>query len=347
MGHYSAAAALADELKSHSDNANVVVEDIFEYTLKKYCRFLYSFFNLIVGKRIYKWTYRHKVNMKNRFPLKNLFLKSLDNLIKETNAEVIISTFPICSQLVSEHKQVTDRKLLLITCITDVTSHEEWLNPLTDIYLAAAPRIKVSLIQKGIPAHKIIISGIPVKSRFNIERSHIDAAPKKLLIMGGGLGMLPKSRSFYEKLNKLPDISTTIITGNNRNLYNRLHGKYSKIEVLAYVNDVYRYMHDADIIISKPGGITLYEAIFAEIPLLMFSPFLKQEIQNSEFAMENSLGIVLPKKTKRLIEELQNIVSDRELLEGIRFSMQRFKSCLDVNALSQYLCEYGKIGALT
>ena len=347
MGHYSAAAALADDLKNHSDNANVIVEDIFEYTLKKYCRFLYCLFNLFVGKRIYKWTYRHKENTRSRFPLKKLFLKSFDNLIKETNAEVIISTFPTCSQLVSDYKQATGRKLLLITCITDVTSHEEWLSPLTDIYLAAAPRIKVSLIQKGIPAYKILVSGIPVKSRFNRERSHIEATPKKLLIMGGSLGMLPKSRSFYERLNKLPRIRTTIITGKNKTLYNKLHGRFSNIIVLAYVNDVYRYMHDADIIISKPGGITLYEAIFAEIPLLMFRPFLKQEIQNSEFAMENSLGIVLPKKTKKSIEEIQNIISDRKLLDDIRFSMNRFKTCLDVNALSRYLNEYGKIGALT
>ena len=42
-----------------------------------------------------------------------------------------------------------------------------------------------------------------------------------------------------------------------------------------------RYMAQADLILSKPGGITLFETICSELPLLAFSPFLQQEINNS------------------------------------------------------------------
>ena len=86
--------------------------------------------------------------------------------------------------------------------------------------------------------------------------------------------MLPRAKSFYQGLNGLKDVKTTIITGKNRDLYQRIHGRYENIEVVGYTDQVYRYMQEADLVISKPGGITLFETIFSELPILVFSPYL-------------------------------------------------------------------------
>ena len=65
---------------------------------------------------------------------------------------------------------------------------------------------------------------------------------------------------FYQQLDKLPGVKTTIITGNNRPLYEQLQGRFSSIQVVGYTDKVYEYMGCADVV-TKPGGITLFETI--------------------------------------------------------------------------------------
>lgn len=51
-------------------------------------------------------------------------------------------------------------------------------------------------------------------------------------------------------------------------------------------------MAKADVIISKPGGLSVFEAIYAEKPLFLFPPKLEQEKRNGQFMAESGmLGI--------------------------------------------------------
>lgn len=349
MGHYSAAVALSERLGCRLEDANIYVEDLFSRSLRRRCALLYGYFSFVVrrGNWIYNWVYRRTENKekKGRFPLEGLFLKTLGQLIEKTGADVVISTLPICSQLVSEYKQAGGKPVTLVTCITDVTSHREWLYPRTDLYLVPAPKIKESLVVRGVTAARVIVGGIPVRGRFEAEGRRRDEGQKRVLIMGGGFGLLPKSADFYEQLGRLTQVRFTVITGKNRRLYKKLRGRYPNVDVLPYVADVCSYMKQSDLIVSKPGGVTLYEAIAAELPLLMFSPFLEQEIRNGDFVLENSLGLVLPKKPEALADEIGKVICDDDLLASIRRNMRRFKASLDPDGLPEALTRCGKLAA--
>jgi UDP-N-acetylglucosamine:LPS N-acetylglucosamine transferase len=54
-------------------------------------------------------------------------------------------------------------------------------------------------------------------------------------------------------------VRTTIIAGNNRKLFEKLQGRFRNIEVVGFTEKVYEYMQRADLVLSKPGGITLFE----------------------------------------------------------------------------------------
>jgi len=343
MGHTSAAKAIAERISLDDEDSNVYVEDLFRNAFNSSH---YDFmFRLMVkkGRFFYNKVYRHTkdTEKQNKMPFGRHFRRCIDGLISETDADIIISTLWSCSKAVSEYKRETGSSIPLITCITDISSHSEWIQPLTDFYMAATPEVKAELVHKNIDPQRVIVSGVPVRCAFGeaaVPTEH--PGEKRLLIMGGGLGLLPKTKSFYERINSLCGVKTTVITGSNTALCNTIYGKYENIEVLSFVNDVPRYMKDSDLMISKPGGITLFEAISAELPLLIFKPFLQHEKRNGEFILENGIGDVLPEDESDWTEKIKEMLNSGDKLRDMRANMHNLKSVLDESALPMLLRQF-------
>ena len=348
MGHNAAASAIAEYIGAEMKDSVLFVEDLFLKTLKS--RMYNASFDLVVkyGTYLYNFVYRNSQDsgMVAKLPFHRQFVYCLQDLIKKTRADVILSTFPYCSKIVSDYKCSGKCSIPLITCITDVSSHCEWLHPQTDFYLVAALHLREDLIRKGVESWRIVVSGIPVRQAFQKKGRHVESnREKKLLMMGGGLGFLPKAGSFYDELNRLNGVKTTVITGKNRKLYKSLVGKFENIEVLAYVHDIPAYMKNADLLLSKPGGITVFEAIAAELPLLIFPPFLQHEVENGEFIIENGMGEMLPIHQRAWAYTIRDILNDGEKQMRIRENMRAFTAGLDMGALTRILDRYYRLCA--
>ncbi|WP_346912537.1 glycosyltransferase [Clostridium sp.] len=339
MGHYSVSKSLCEEIKSKYPNVSVVIKDVFDYTLPTYSNTIYKAFNVMVNKgsifynQVYKITENRKYNMNPMFL--RYFLPKLDELVKDVEPNIIISTLPFCSQLISRYKLKYNPSLPLITCITDISSHSEWINENTNCYLVGSNSLKKDLILKGVPENKIFINGIPVKEEFKKTITNNSSNEKQILIMGGGLGLLPKSLEFYNQLNSLENVKTTVITGNNTEIYNMLHDKYENINVLGYTDEVYKYMQQADLILSKPGGITLFESIFSETPLIAFKPFLQQEINNTNFILNNGIGKVLETSPDKCFDKIKKIIYDDTILNVLSNNIKNLKRQFDCTVIEK------------
>lgn len=346
MGHYSASYSIEEQLKTTIQHSDITIVDIFDYSLPHISKHIYQSFNFLINRAsicyniFYKQTENGNKSSKPIFA--DYFFKSIEQLLLITKPTVIISTIPYCSQLISYYKKKSDCDIPLITCITDISSHSEWINEQTDYYLVGSPSVQAELIEKGIPINKIHVMGIPVKLAFK-EKPITPHPPKKnkhLLIMGGGLGLLPKSKKFYQELNNLKNIKTTVITGGNKRLYHQLHQKYDNIEVIGFTDQVYNYMQQADLIISKPGGITVFEAIHSELPMLIIEPFLQQEMKNANFIHHHHLGCIIPKQQIVDINYLSQVLNDETNLYEMRKNMKSLKKQLDDNALENIILSY-------
>lgn len=343
MGHMSAAKTLAEQIQKSNLTANVIVEDIYEWIFPGCCDFLYSAYASMIGKgcKIYNLAYKKTTSEKNeksrRSTLHKHFMKGLYQVLKARKPDVVVATYSLCALLVSEYKKETGSTLPLVTCITDVTTHNVWTNRHTDLYLVASESTKRSLMRHGVPEQLIRISGIPVREAFLKQEKEPEKKGKRLLIMGGGLGLLPENIRFYQQLNQVPGLTATVITGKNKKLYDKLAGKFANIEVLGFTDQVDRYMRQADLIISKPGGLTLFEAIHSGVPMLVFRPFLEQEIKNGAFIEENQLGIVIDKKPEKSVSEICSLLENQERLSLIRANMKELREGLDNQALILYL----------
>lgn len=334
LGHFSVANTLAAEAKEKYGCDSTRVVDFFEYAMPNHSQELYKSYKLLVnrGSGIYNLYYKtsDRDNRKNRVPFLHYFMKALYKLLGETRPAVVLSTLPFCSQLLSAFKEQTGSELPLITCITDISTHIEWINPHTDLYLVASQSLKSQLVGRGVEPARICIYGIPVKERFKcIPPRNGGAAEKHLLIMGGGMGLLPRKRQFYDQLDRLPGVKTVIITGHNTEAYSKLHGQYRNIEVVGFTGEVAKYMEWCDLIVSKPGGITLFEAIQAARPIVVIHPFLQQEIGNANFIINHNIGRVFWRGGPEIPQDICSLLHDEKAIGTMRRNMVLLKSALD------------------
>lgn len=338
MGHMTAAKAMEEHIRESCPETEVEITDWFDYISPKFARQYYNLFEVIVRKGflLYNTRYRLLEDRKTdqRPELYHYFSRHFKQYVEEKKPDIIISTLPLCSQVVSLYKEKTGALIPLITCVTDITGHSEWINRNTDFYMVGSYTVKEQFIEKGVAPDKIYETGIPVRSGF-IKNKVFGKDPyinnrKKLLVMGGGLGLLPENKEFYNGLECLSDVETTIITGKNNHIYQELSANYQNLRVLGYVNNVYDYMKQADAVITKPGGVTTFEAISSEVPILAVKPYLQQEIYNAGYIQSMNIGKVIDINDRECLQEIKDIL-DHGQLEVYRGNILKIKSRLQDN----------------
>lgn len=348
MGHWSASLALREQLLAAFPEARINVEDFFAYAMPGASETVYKMFSFLVtyGGGLYNTVYKCTADAQaDRVPVYALpLVDKLTELLNERRPDAVIATHPVCAQLVSRYKEKSGSAIPLITCVTDLTAHSEWLSHQCDCYLVGCPDLRKELVDKGVCQEKILVTGIPVRAAFYQGAPRSIKRERSLLIMGGGLGLLPRKDGFYQELNDLPDVETTLITGHNQKLYDRLVGKYPHIHVLGFTDRVYEYMARADLMLSKPGGITLFEAISAQLPMLAWEPFLQQERLNARFLLAEEIGRIAGREPEACLDAIRNVIYDDDALSAMAENMGRIKAQLELDGVHRAVADLVSTG---
>jgi len=346
MGHISAARSLAAQLRRDIPEAEVLLDDIYHIAFPRGCNNIYKTYDLLMTtpcSKLINSAYRKAVHAEGQTReaislIEKQALRRLAEYLAMLCPDLVITTYSLAARLLSDYKLLSGDPLPLITCITDITIHNVWTNPGTDLYLAAAEETRQSLLNTGVPDHRIAVTGVPVAASYQPKPCVPRRGCRELLVMGGGLGMLPREHDFYQGLSRIPGLHTTVICGKNRKMWQRLQARrYANIDVVGYTEEVPQYMRQADLLLSKPGGVTMFEAIHSELPMLVVQPFLEQEIRNARFIAEHGLGVVLEQGPEQCLGQLETIVKSDLLLDMMRAAQHRFRSSLDQRALTEYL----------
>lgn len=334
MGHYTASMALKQELEN--EDVQVQVIDFFEVIFPRINKIIYGIFNFLVSKcsSIYNFFYKFSANT-NFTPFKKIMKKRIEKIIEQENINIVISTFPVCSKYISAYKKINNKKLKLYTYITDIEVNKEWITNETDMYFVASEETKMQLIHNGILENKIKIVGIPVRKEF--KKRKIIKNKNEIVIMGGGLGLIPKMKKILNHLVKNKNIHITLIAGKNQKLLKKYYNRYDNMTVIGYTNEVYKYVEKAELIITKAGGITLFEAIHTETPMYILYPFLSQEIGNARFIEKNNIGKIVWSKTKNVTQDILNLLNSKIELNNMRKNMKKIKNKLEkINVIDIY-----------
>ncbi|RXI41060.1 UDP-N-acetylglucosamine--LPS N-acetylglucosamine transferase [Clostridium tetani] len=258
-------------------------------------------------------------------------------LIKDFNPDILIATHPFPTEMLSILKSKHKINRPIISILTDYAPHSFWLHPCIDAYIVSNKYMISEMVSKGIPKNTIYPFGIPVSRDFltNYSReetlSEINFYSDKptILVMGGSLG-IGKITKVYENLLKInEDIQIIVIAGNNKKLYYELLSYRHSLDkdrtsyIIGFTDKVNKYMQASDLLLTKPGGLTITEALVSSIPLALFSPIPGQEEKNAEFLLTNNLAVDLGdgSNTKYIIEDL---LKDKSKLSNIKENQRKF-----------------------
>jgi processive 1,2-diacylglycerol beta-glucosyltransferase len=213
---------------------------------------------------------------------------------------------------------------LVVSVVTDFEAHALWMGEAVDLYCVAAEETKARLVARGAVAENVIATGIPIAAKFS---SAPDAAAVRrryglrddlptLLVLGGGFGMGPVAEILAE-LDKVPEpFQTLVVAGRNEELRRELavHDRKHPTHVLGFVTNMQELMTVADLIISKPGGLTSSEALAMGRPLFILNPIPGQEAANSDFLLERGAAAKL-NRVEDLPFRLSQLLGSKKLGE--------------------------------
>jgi processive 1,2-diacylglycerol beta-glucosyltransferase len=298
MGHKSVANALKEQIEAEYKHVKVSVGDILEIVNPKVKKISTKIYSELTESypSIYNKIYDIKAKNKNNIidnVLSSLYYKRFYEYMEIEKPRVIISTFPLCSCIVAKVKEEYDDDVILITVITDVVDSWEWIYEGTNKYLVPTEEIKKRLIAKGVNEDIIFVTGIPVKREFLDKNINFSTDQKNtILIVLSGIDSV--SKELFKKLDEYTEYKIKIIAGRNEKLYRKLSDmEYSNLETYGFVNNLNEMMDEALYIVTKPGGVTVFEAINKEVPLIVLNSNIGQEIGNVEFIKKNKIGIVI------------------------------------------------------
>ncbi|MDO4814616.1 MAG: glycosyltransferase [Gemella sp.] len=331
MGHFMAARAIEEQLKKENDIEKIKLVDFVEYTFPISHKFLYSSFKLLTTKipKIFAHFYPTVANNKSAPAAAYKMVKKLDQIIKEEGADIVISTLPEISKSFALYKEKYKTNVKLVTCVTDITYFYEWVCPASDLYLAPTADVKNYLVKSGIKEETIIVSGVPVKDAF-YKFEKIKSDKFQLLLMGGGLGNIPIDKQFYNQIEAREDIETTVLCAKNKELYTYLQNNHPNINSVAFTDKIDDYFRKADLLITKTGGITTFESIFAGLPIVTYVPFLPQEANNAKYLEKMGSAKIMWDNPKNPYDLVNKILENNEL-EAMSANMNKIKADLDIN----------------
>lgn len=322
MGHVKCAQAIKEQITADHPDANVDIVDFCDFCFPKTSKLIYKGFETAV----YKFSYAYNrlgafTNKLNCVPFKRALHKRMDKLLSTYSPDLVIADLPMAVQYYSSYKKSKKVEIPFYVYITDISIHSDWISKSVDKYFVGDKCCAVELVKRGISRYRIHISGIPVSDAF-LKGTGNNTKKSNVLIMGGGLGLIPCQNRILSALNDAKDINATIICGKNEKLRKEVTEKYPHIKAVGFTNNVPGYLSRADVIITKPGGITTFEAIKAKTPLFIFEPDLVQEQGNSNFIKRKGLGLVIKSEEAFSEEVLLSFINDKEEINNIKNRME-------------------------
>jgi len=335
-GHRSAAQAIAVGLQKfwHGESIAVriikAIEEGHHITEK-----LVSVYNWILRNKQnwmkYVYWLVNKIRPETREFIQNRGLSYVRSQFEKWCPHVVVSVHPLTQHIfgrILKELNLTSQ-IPLVTIVTDPCYGfwKGWACDDVSLYLVANDDARRQLLDYGVTPEKIRISGLPLHPKFR-EVNEADAQdarrafgldPNKFTVFvnAGWIGGGNIPAIFRELVRGELDVQAIFLAGKNEDL--RLEaeeiarGSKFPVKVIGYSDEVEKLMHSANVMVSKLGGLTTFEALACRLPIIadITTPPMPQEAGTAKLISNRGAGILL-KRSCDIVPTIRSLVNDAD-----------------------------------
>ena len=310
-GHVRAAEALRCYAEEHA-GVSAMHLDVMQFVPASFRKIYADFYIQLVNKHPQLWGMLYTASsearpnspiQKLRRAMERLNTRALRKAIGDFGPDTIICTHFLPAEILM-HEIRRDRLHVPVWAqVTDFDLHRMWVVPHMAGYFAANEEIAFRMQAAGIEAKNIHATGIPVMPAFaaSLDRAAcaaeagVDPQRQVYLLMGGGAGMGKLERVAEQLLAPEGEFQLIVLAGRNTATLDALQGlaaRYpGRLFPRGFTNHVERLMACADVVITKPGGLTTAECLAMGKPMIVNAPIPGQEERNADFLLEQGAAL--------------------------------------------------------
>ena len=324
-GHDGAANELADRLRTHGFQVHSHdLADVLPWGLGKVLRGTYR--GMLTRA---SWLYGLLFAIGNGFvgsaPATRFLLRPAQRRILDrmpADIRLMISTYPIASQLLGPMRRTGRLSVPVVTYLTDFAVNRIWVSPGVDLHCAAHVTTRSEALALG--AGNVFVTGRMVADRFRPgsaqaraharQRFGLPARGRLALLVAGSWGVGEVERTAAEIIRSQAAVPV-VVCGRNEALYRRLR-RSGLGYVLGWVDDMADLLRAVDVLVENAGGLTALEAMATGVPVATYRPIPGHGRANAVTMARAGVSSWV-----RSREELGSVLD--ELIQGERGKRQR------------------------
>jgi len=334
-GHNSAARAL--EATAAAAGLNVSVRKPLEDS-GKFNRTLGSLYNAILTRcpqRMgnYYWLV-HRCRPNERNFLYSNARQFIGRFLDAEKPDMVLSVHPMLNHFI---QRFIKEERLGVPCHTFLTDPfppfwQGWASPWVDRFFVPTAEALQELTAMGVAAWRIDRVPMPVRSQFRpfsstareAFREELNLDPSTTILLNGGArGGGPLLAIYHAVRRAAPSANILVVCGRNERLQHRIDAtRHPRTRTFGFVEDIHRFIGGSDLVLTKPGALSTYEALACGVPVLLLGlrGLMPQESGLFRAAVHYEFGFAASR-----LSEVEDIVNQgRSAWNRLRSSLESF-----------------------
>ncbi len=311
-GHMRAAEAIRTFADASDEKIEATHLDVMNFVPAGFRKLYTDFYIDLVNKHPTAWGYLYQVTndaepdsfmQRLRRRVERLNTRALLREIAALKPDAIICTHFLPAEILSNTISKGRLDCPVWVQVTDFDLHRMWVQDHMSGYFAATDEVAFRMRARGIAADHVHVTGIPIMPAFGkrLDRGvcaaeyGLDPERTTIMLMGGGAG-LGSLDAVAERLLALPgDFQLIVLAGKNEAALAALNAIAARhpgrLLPQGFTDRVERLMACADLVVTKPGGLTSSECLAMGLPMIVNSPIPGQEERNADYLLEQGVAL--------------------------------------------------------
>jgi processive 1,2-diacylglycerol beta-glucosyltransferase len=269
-----------------------------------------------------------------RLAVEKVNLRRFIQLLEAEHWDLVINTHFLPAEVIAHLRKEHRLRVPQVTVTTDFETHRLWVNQPCEHYFTATEEGAEYLHHWGVPRGDVTVTGIPIHPVFSrpkeraacLARHGLAGDRPIVLQMAGGFGVGPIEKLYRALLDVELPLEVVVVAGRNAEAKAQLEAipppPRHRARILGFTEDIDELMAVADVVLSKPGGLTTSETLARGAVMAIVNPTPGQEFRNSDFLLENGAAVKI-NNIATLAFKLTQLLRDPERLQRLKANVQR------------------------